>query len=93
MGRICEKITRKIKIPVLIHGDFEPMEDADTIAAYLEDTFSEPNLSSNATDAGRDLYSKFALFMRNGNISSKGITYAGKFLAETPAYNLQEINN
>lgn len=56
----------RLKIPVLIHGDFEPMEDADTIAAYLEDTFPEPNLSSNATDAGRDLYSKFALFMRNG---------------------------
>ena len=55
----------RLKIPVLCHGDFEPMEDADSIASYLEDTFPEPSLHSEATDAGRDLYSKFALFMRN----------------------------
>ena len=56
----------RLKIPVLIDVDFEPMEDADTIAAYIEDTFPEANLSSNATDAGRDLYWKFALFTGNG---------------------------
>ena len=59
----------RLKLPVLVHGDLEPMEDSDAIAAYLEETFPEPNLrslpSSQANLAGRDLYSKFALFMRN----------------------------
>ena len=58
----------RLKVPVLIHGDFEPMEDADAIEDYLEKTFPEPDLrssNSQANIAGRDLYSKFALFMRN----------------------------
>lgn len=62
----------RLKLPVIIHGDLEPMEDADTIAAYLETTFS-PSLEleyskekkKKVNDAGRDLYSKFAMFMRN----------------------------
>lgn len=58
----------RLKLPVLIHGDLEPMEDSDAIEAYLQETFPEPDLrslSSEAHLAGRDLYSKFALFMRN----------------------------
>ena len=46
------------------------MEDADCLEEYLEETFPEPNLrslNSKANVAGRDLYSKFALFMRNSN--------------------------
>lgn len=57
-----------MKPPVLIHGDVEPIEDADTIVGYLEETFREPDLKSlnaQANIAGCDLYSKFALFMRN----------------------------
>lgn len=58
----------RLKPPVLIHGDLEPIEDADAIVGYLEETFPEPDLKSlkaQANIAGRDLYSKFALFMRN----------------------------
>lgn len=59
----------RLKVPVLIHGDLEPMEDSDSIEKYLEKTFPEPDLgcspSSQADVAGRDLYGKFALFMRN----------------------------
>ena len=60
----------RLKLPVLIHGDLEPMEDADSIAAYLETTFP-PQLDcteerkEKVNRAVRDLYSKFALFMRN----------------------------
>ena len=58
----------RLKLPVLVHGDLEPMEDSDAIEKYLEETFPEPNLQSSSSQAdlaGRDLYSKFALFMRN----------------------------
>ena len=59
----------RLKLPVLLHGDLEPMEDSDRIETYLDKTF-EPSLeceNEKANNAGRDLYSKFALFMRNGN--------------------------
>lgn len=59
----------RLKLPVLLHGDLEPMEDSDRIEMYLDETF-EPSLkckNERANNAGRDLYSKFALFMRNGN--------------------------
>ena len=59
----------RLKLPVLIHGDREPLEDANTIETYLEETFSEPcmkpSLSGKANEAGIKIYSKFALFMRN----------------------------
>ena len=58
----------RLKLPVLVHGDLEPLEDAETIAKYLEKAFPDPcleSLNEEANTAGRDLYSKFALFMRN----------------------------
>lgn len=63
-----QKTQGRLKLPVLIHEGFEPLEDADTIEEYLEKTFPSPSLKSKdkeANLAGRDLYSKFALFMRN----------------------------
>lgn len=57
----------RLKLPVLLHGDLEPMEDSDKIETYLDETF-EPSLeckNEKANNAGRDVYSKFALFMRN----------------------------
>lgn len=59
----------RLKLPVLLHEDLEPLEDSDRIETYLEKTF-EPSLkcsNEKANNAGRDLYSKFALFMRNSN--------------------------
>lgn len=87
----------RLKLPVLIHGDREPMEDADCLEEYLEKTFQEPSLSvssdSKAKAAGRDLYSKFALFMRNSNPSNdaklrsalnKELEKLNEFLNESP---------
>ena len=60
----------RLKPPVLIHDGQEPMENSDDIADYLEKSFPEPKLrteekASKANTAGQDLYSKFAIFMRN----------------------------
>lgn len=75
-----QKTQGRLKLPVLIHEGFEPLEDADTIEEYLEKTFPDPNLKSKdkeANLAGRDLYSKFALFMRNSTSDNDDKLRAG----------------